>query len=153
MFVAWPKKLDNVWAPFLERNGFDEMIASDCGFDETHMMYKLHTTNFNLPTDSELEDLVIDKTDVQQLRNSLAIVKPIGPDNDIHAYMKNEQFARITSHFITSNGEITSLSIALFCIGTIFALTVMLLCCKFCSCANCCCSNLKAKQSGYEQIV
>ena len=40
---AWPIYSNNLWASFLERNEFDDKIATHCGFHTRHMMYKLHT--------------------------------------------------------------------------------------------------------------
>ena len=46
-------------------------------------MYKLHTTDINLPSGSEFENIITDKSNIQQLRNKLAVVKPVGYDNYI----------------------------------------------------------------------
>ena len=54
---AWPIYFDNLWAPFLERSEFHDKIATHCGFDTAHMMCKLQTTDINLPSHSEFENI------------------------------------------------------------------------------------------------
>ena len=67
---AWPIYFCNLWTPFLESE-FDDKISTHYGFDTTRMMYKLHTTHFSL------------SLDIQQLRDKLAVVKPLGRENHI----------------------------------------------------------------------
>ena len=38
---------------------FDDKIATHCGFDARHMMYKLHTTDIDLPSDSQFEIITL----------------------------------------------------------------------------------------------
>ena len=117
--IAWPIKF-NVWTPFLTRSAFNTKISGRCGFDTTDMMCKLHSTNFHLTKAATFSDLITDRTETQQLRNSSAVIKLSGPDNAIGR--EKQMLFDIDSRFTTTNGNVTSLTIALICIGTIITL-------------------------------
>ena len=119
------------------------------------MMYKLHTTDFTLPKNSEFEDIITDKTNVQQLRNKLAVVKPIGRDNYITRDNRElpeeafeEEMVKIGTPPTGSSARASSLVISVICIAAIGVFLTAYAILK-----QCMPNKLQSVGSGYEQIA
>ena len=142
----------------MTRTDFNKKLLAHCGFDETHMIYKLHSTDFSLPSDLIFEDAIVDKTDIQESRNRLAVVKSIGPDSYItrlsREYSYDMEFVNIQNKIITTttndhDQHISLMLVGAVCVATFGAILSIYVCCK-----PLFEGELKRKApSDYEQIV
>ena len=141
----------------MTQTDFNKKLLAHCGFDETHMIYKLHSTDFSLPSDLIFEDAIVDKTDIQESRNKLTVVKSIGPDSYItrlnREYSYDMEFVNVENQIITTatneDHNVSLLLVGAVCVATFGAFLSIYVCCK-----PLFETELKGKAvSEYEQII